>query len=316
MLSWYEGKKMGYKLSQNKAIEVFPYSRSGLLSKAAKPATGQKALVAEERLVTEIQQIKANHPFWGYRRVWARLKYRLGHKQLNRKKVYRLMAAHKLLAHQTKMKAPRKPTGSKPKPTRPNEWWGIDMTKVLVNGWGWIYVVVVLDWYTKKILGYHIGLQARARHWLEALEMAVNAACPDGSRGLGIKLMSDHGSQPTAVSFMRECHVLDIEQAFTSYNNPKGNADTERVMRTLKEEFFWQKDWDDVFELTDNFKQFVAEDYNEQYPHSTLKYLSPNEFERRWAEKQASEMAPVAFSKVDEWFDAQVSFESRELVAA
>ena len=226
------------------------------------------------------------------------------------------MADHKLLAHQTKQKAPRKPSGSKPRPIRPNEWWGIDMTKILVNGWGWIYVVVVLDWYTKKILGYHIGLQARAKHWLEALEMAVNVACLNGSRCLGIKLMCDHGSQPTAISFMRECNVLDIEQAFTSYNNPKGNADTERVMRTLKEEFFWQKDWDDVFELTEKFKKFIAEDYNEEYPHSTLKYLSPNEFERGWAKKQASGAVQDQFLNIDEGFNAQVKTESKELVTA
>lgn len=307
---------MNYKLSKNQAIKILPYSRSRLLSKAAKPTTEQQVSSAEETLLLTIKEIKANHPFWGYRRVWARLKYRLGYRDLNRKKVYRLMAKHQLLAHQTKRKAPRKPTRSKPKPTKPNEWWGIDMTKVLVNGWGWVYVVVVLDWYTKKILGYHIGLQARAKHWLEAVEMAVNAACPNGARGVGIKLMSDNGSQPTAISFMRECDVLDIEQAFTSYNNPKGNADTERVMRTLKEEFFWQKDWDDVFELTDKFKEFVAKDYNEEYPHSTLKYLSPNEFERRLSRKQATGAAQDQFSKVEEGFNAREKHESRELVAA
>jgi len=304
---------MNYKLSKNQAIKVFPYSRSGLLSRAVGPTAGQKVSRADEALLIAIKQIKAEHPFWGYRRVWARLKYRLGYNRLNHKKVYRLMAKHKLLAHQTKMKAPRKPSRRKPKPSRPNEWWGIDMTKVLVNGWGWVYVVIVLDWYTKKILGYHIGLQARAKHWLEALEMAVNAACPNGSRGLGISLMSDNGSQPTAISFMRDCHVLDIKQAFTSYNNPKGNADTERVMRTFKEEFFWQKDWDDVFELTAEFKKFVAKDYNEEYPHSALKYLSPNEFERGWAERQATGVAPNQFSKVDEGFNVQGKFKTKEL---
>jgi transposase InsO family protein len=48
--------------------------------------------------------------------------------------------------------------------------------------------------------------------------------------------MSDNGSQPTSRSFMEICAGLGIKQAFTAYNNPKGNADTERMMRTLKEE--------------------------------------------------------------------------------
>jgi len=307
---------MKYRISKNQVIEILPYSRSYFLWQTGKSVLSNNCLPAEAELVAKIKQIKTDHPFWGYRRVWARLKYRLGYKGLNHKKVYRLMSKHKILAHQTKKKAPRKPSRSKPKPTRPNEWWGIDMTKVLVNGWGWVYIVIVLDWYTKKILGYHIGLQARAKHWLEALEMAVNTACPNGSRGCGINLMSDHGSQPTAISFMRECHILNIKQAFTSYNNPKGNADTERVMRTLKEEFFWQKDWDNVFELTDKFKEFVIKDYNEEYPHSTLKYLSPNEFERRCTKKQATDVAQDQFSKVDERFNAQLKSELGKLVAA
>ena len=43
---------------------------------------------------------------------------------------------------------------------------------------------------------------------------------------------------------MKTCSLLGIEQIFTSYNNPKGNADTERMMRTLKEELIWIKEWD------------------------------------------------------------------------
>jgi len=54
--------------------------------------------------------------------------------------------------------------------------------------------------------------------------------------------MSDNGSQPTSLSFMKACSNLDIHQAFTSYNNPKGNADTERMMRTLKEELLWLRE--------------------------------------------------------------------------
>ena len=60
-----------------------------------------------------------------------------------------------------------------------------------------------------------------------------------GVRCRGLKLISDNGSQPTATSFMRDMATLGIEQIFTSYDNPKGNADTERVIRTIKEEVIW-----------------------------------------------------------------------------
>ena len=57
------------------------------------------------------------------------------------------------------------------------------MTKVLVEGFGWVYIVVVLDWYTKKIVGYYAGLRCTAQQWLAALDMAVNRQFPDGARG-------------------------------------------------------------------------------------------------------------------------------------
>jgi len=67
-----------------------------------------------------------------------------------------------------------------------------------------------------------------------ALDMAVTDQFPAGARDKGFALMRDNGGQPTSTAFIRACGTLGIQQAFTSYNNPKGNADTERVMRTLK----------------------------------------------------------------------------------
>jgi len=54
--------------------------------------------------------------------------------------------------------------------------------------------------------------------------------------------MSDNGSQPTSLSFMKSCSNLEVEQVVTSCNNPKGNADTERMIRTIKEELFWLRE--------------------------------------------------------------------------
>ena len=115
-------------------------------------------------VVTRIREVKVDHPFWGYRRVWAHLKYVDG-LEVNRKRVFRLMQRHGLVVKpNTRFKAVRTPQRSKPRPTRPLEWWDIDMSKVMVEGFGWMYIVVVLDWYTKKIVGYYTGMQCRSRH--------------------------------------------------------------------------------------------------------------------------------------------------------
>jgi len=130
-------------------------------------------------------------------------------------------------------------------------------------------------------VGHYIGLECRARHWLEALDMALQSQFPGGVHGHALHLMSDNGNQPTSVGFMKACHVMGIEQAFTSYNNPKGNADTERLFRTMKEELLWLREWFIPFELTDAVSNWV-DYYNQDYLHSTLGYKAPNTFEEEY----------------------------------
>jgi len=248
----------------------------------------QEAAATVERnllIVARIKEVKAEHPFWGYRRMWAYLKY-VDNLAINKKRVFRLMQKHDLLVKpDTKLKAKRTSGRSKPRPDKPNQWWGTDMTKVMVNGFGWMYITVVLDWYTKKIVGYYAGEQCRGKHWLEALNEAVNQQFPDGVREHGLNLMSDNGSQPTSTAYMAACQNMGIHQAFTSYNNPKGNADTERVFRTMKEELLWLQEWTSPFELVYALKVWITY-YNASYLHSTLGYQAPNKFEEEYWKNQ------------------------------
>lgn len=246
--------------------------------------TRRRSLLVTQRdrdLLPRIQALKADHPFWGYRRIWAYLRF-VEQVPVNKKRMLRLLREHHLLVtSNSKLRAKRTPPRSKPRPTRPNEWWGIDMTKVLVEGSGWVYIVLVLDWYTKKIVGYYAGSPCTARHWLVALDMAVNRQFPDGARGQGVCLMSDNGSQPTSLAFMRACASLGIHQAFTSYNNPKGNADTERALRTLKEECLWLQEWPCPFALSRTLGDWI-DYYNGQYLHSALGDKTPGQYEREY----------------------------------
>jgi transposase InsO family protein len=128
-------------------------------------------------LLAAIRAVKADHPFWGYRRIWAYLRFVLG-LAVNKKRVYRLMREHGLVvAPNTRLRAARTPSRPKPRPTRPNQWWGIDMTKVMTAS-GWVYVVVVLDWRTKKVVGHYAGVHVPAAHRLPARDKAVNPEFP------------------------------------------------------------------------------------------------------------------------------------------
>lgn len=233
-----------------------------------------------EPVVERIRALKADHPFWGYRRVWAHLRYVDGF-LINKKRVYRLMKEHNLIVKANpKLKARRVSNRSKPRPDRPNQWWGIDMTKVMTDS-GWVYIVIVLDWYTKKIVGHYAGIRATSIHWLEALDRALNRQFPEGVRGRNLNLMSDNGSQPTSLRFIKACSRLGVHQAFTSYNNPKGNADTERMMRTMKEELLWLREWPNETLLSGELNRWV-EKYNRSYLHSALGYHTPMQAEENY----------------------------------
>jgi len=211
------------------------------------------------------------------------MKYRLS-LPVNKKRIYRIMKEHNLLVTPNlRLKARRdnRPYRSKPRAERMNQFWGTDMTKVMLGSFGWLYLVIVLDWYTKKIAGYSISTKSRTEDWLDALNDACNTQFP---AGISIKpeelyLVSDNGSQPTSKKYMQACNVLEIRQIFASYSNPKGNADTERVIRTIKEDFIWVREFLSPIEFTEAFRQWV-EAYNNDYPHSSLGYQTPCQFEK------------------------------------
>ncbi len=119
----------------------------------------------------------------------------------------------------------------------------------------------------------------RTQDWLEALNMAVNQRFPQGIHTYDNKpkLITDNSCQPTSRQFLCETAGLGIEQIFTSFNNPKGNAETERVMRMIKEDLVWIYDWDSPQQFETKFKHWVNQ-YNTDYPHMALGWKTPAQF--------------------------------------
>ena len=272
-------RALGYRVRD--ACLALGMSRSGYYGWSLKPKVAIVPGARDEDLLERIKTIKTEHPFWGYRRVRAWLVHR-DKIRVNEKRVRRVMKDHGLMAIQTVHKAKRTSQRSKPRAERPRQYWGIDMTKFMVPVLGWVYLVIVLDWYTKKVVGWDLSLRSRSQEWRHALETGLERELPQGVRGQGLKLISDNGSQPTSVSFMRDMATLEIEQIFTSYDNPKGNAETERMIRTIKEELVWLNEFSSLEEAKQKIGQWIETDYNKLYVHSKLGYLSPEEFEEQY----------------------------------
>ena len=125
------------------------------------------------------------------------------------------MKLHELtVSKNSRLKAKRTSNRSKPRAQKPNQLWGIDMTKFkTADGWG--YLVVVLDWYSKKIVGHNLSHLSRTTEWLEALEEGVQKQFQNGVRKQKLKLVSDNGCQPTSGQFMKSCCHLGSVEKFT-----------------------------------------------------------------------------------------------------
>jgi len=185
-----------------------------------------------------------------------------------------------LVTQNYKLKAKRHSTRPKPRADRPNQFWGIDMTKIKMATWGWLYLTVVLDWHTKEIVGYSLGIQSETEDWLLALNRAVNSRFPRGIKDSlkeQLFLISDNGCQPTSQRFMQSCSILGLKQIFTTGCNPKGNSDTERVMRIIKEDIVWCYEWDNPFYFEIAINQWIDR-YNSDFPHQSLNNMTPNQF--------------------------------------
>jgi putative transposase len=98
-------------------------------------------------------------------------------------------------------------------------------------------------------------------------------------RARGINLMSDNGSQPISQTYEKALETLGITHTATSYSNPKGNAETERVIRTLKEAGIRPYEFDSLQEAGVVINEEILF-YNTRYPHSSLGELNTIEFER------------------------------------
>jgi len=163
------------------------------------------------------------------------------------------------------------------KPAGPNRGWQIDMTSFVLSDFTPLYLVMVKDCYTRKIVGWTLDRRCRASEWVGALRMGLE------SEGLMSKevcrqltLRSDNGSQPCSKKFVEYLGKTGVKGQYTGYNAPDDNAYVERVIRTVKEEEIWPNVYDTLSEARAAIEAYVNY-YNNERIHSALGYRTPNE---------------------------------------
>jgi putative transposase len=253
----------------------------------------QKALRAKKEEVDlrdRIEKIVVKCAGYGYRRVTYQLR-REGYK-INHKRVARLMREQSLQCQVKRrwVKTTDSDHGYRIYPnlikelkiTGRNQVWVADITYIRIMT-GFLYLAVVLDLFSRKVIGWALSEHIDAQLTLTALRVALD----DRGSVEGCIHHSDRGVQYACHAYVKELEAAKIRISMARKGNPYDNAAAESFMKTLKCEEVYLWDYHNVEDVKRRILYFLQEVYNQKRLHSALGYVTPEEFEQ-------AELASVA----------------------
>jgi transposase InsO family protein len=269
--------------------ELGEVSRAGWYRRGAGPPEHRKV-----ELRHEIQKIALEWPVYGSRRITAELRRRGW--TVNRKRVQRLMREDNLLCLR-KRKFVATTDSDHPLRVYPNlarqmtltgvdQLWRADITYVRLEV-EFVYLAVILDAYSRRVIGWDLDATLEDTLTLAALRMALSR------RTLTPELVhhSDRGVQYASGDYTQLLKDHHIRISMSRKANPWDNAACESFMKTLKHEEVYRTEYRDQADARLRIGEFIERVYNEKRLHSALDYRSPVEFERELCAEQNKEAA-------------------------
>jgi len=288
-------------------------SRAGFYRYLARTAPADEDVLLRERLQ---QLVVAQHRRCGYRPISALLR-REGF-LVNRKRVLRLMQEDNLLCLR-RQKFVFTTDSNHELPIYPNlarrltltglnQLWVSDITYIRLQC-EFLYLAVILDAYSRRVIGWSLGRSLQAELPLAALRQAL--ATRTWRPGELIH-HSDRGVQYASHEYtsLLEHKDHDIQISMSRRGNPYDNAKAERFMRTLKQEEVYGGDYRDLDDARARIGEFLDEVYNKQRLHSALRYVTPDEFEQA---EQPKEQLRASIPRGPETVETDGARESEEV---
>lgn len=261
-------------VSTRRVCRVLKFSRARLRARAVIAAAPPRL---DEVLAERIQRLIELYPTFGYRRLWAMLRFVEGIR-VNRKAVYRLLMLKGWFVHQRSLTPRPRVRGLRSRAPRSNERWAMDVTHVSCGADGWGHLTAVIDCHDREVTGYEFALHGRAKEAERALEEACLARFgtvrPEGSTPV---IRSDNGLIFQSRRFRAACRDYRLRQEFITPYTPEQNGLVERFFRSLKEECVWLHNFGSFTEARRAITQWIQW-YNTSRPHQALGYRSPRQF--------------------------------------
>lgn len=161
------------------------------------------------------------------------------------------------------------------KATGPNQQWSGDVTYIR-HGKHFIYLAVILDLWSRKIVGWAVSHQVNARLTITTLKQALRQRKPKE----GLLLHTDRGIEYRATDTQELINKAGILHSMNRPGCCTDNAEVESFFKTLKAELIHKSYWADIHQLEKKIKRYIELFYNRKRSHSSLNYLSPVQFEK------------------------------------
>ncbi len=242
----------------------------------------------DDIILNEISKTIIDWPRYGYRRIARELKGK-GFK-VNRKRVLRIMRDNDLLV-KTKKKFHsttdsnhglaifpnllKNKAGEKLAVTAINQVWVSDITYIPLTTGRFVFLAVVLDLYSRKVVGWNLGTNLSTDLVVSALQMAIERRVPSA----GLIHHSDRGVQYASREYTDILKTNQFQMSMSRKGNPYDNAFCESFMKTFKWDEVDLNEYDNYEEAKLRIENFIENIYNRKRLHSSLNYRSPDTFE-------------------------------------
>jgi len=293
-------------LSVERMCYLAQVSRAGFYRSLAE----QRPAEEETEVRSTIQQIALEHRRrYGYRRITAELRRR--GMRVNRKRVSRIMREDNLLAVQPRAFVVTTDShhelevylnlAGRMKLTGINQLWVSDITYIRLQA-EFVYLAVILDAFSRKVVGWALDRTLAAELAIAALEHAIAERQPPP----GVVHHSDRGVQYASGDYVGILRKHQMIPSMSRPANPYDNASCESFLKTLKREEIYANEYRDLDHLRANVEAFIEQYYNRSRLHSALGYRPPEEFEKAANGATSANGASMSFFRHEEIYRSDV----------